>query len=175
MAQFNFENDDREEIRPTGRQPAGRRSGGAGESLNEFMAFCVRLMGIFMLIVGLWMGFKVILEAWALYRSPQHIEQFADVIERGSNLDSVLASFTSSKPKSNLSAEGKTQLVEPEQKNIRLTYFLAWMIAIFLLMIIGHLAFTAIRTGGQLALYDLQVKKIARELIREVRQPDKRH
>jgi hypothetical protein len=36
-------------------------------------------------------------------------------------------------------------------------------------MVIGSLASSAIRTGGQLALYDLQVKHFARQLIAEAR------
>ena len=35
-------------------------------------------------------------------------------------------------------------------------------------MVIGGLASSAIRTGGQLALYDLQVKRFANELIKQV-------
>jgi hypothetical protein len=41
-------------------------------------------------------------------------------------------------------------------------------------MVIGGLASSAIRTGGQLALYDLQVKRFARQLIEEARKTDRR-
>ncbi|PCH64700.1 MAG: hypothetical protein COC04_03320, partial [Gammaproteobacteria bacterium] len=53
-------------------------------------------------------------------------------------------------------------------QSLRVSYFLAWIIAILLLMVIGGLASSAIRTGGQLALYDLQVKRFANELIKQV-------
>jgi hypothetical protein len=41
-------------------------------------------------------------------------------------------------------------------------------------MVIGGLAPSAIRTGGQLPLYDLQVKRFARQLIEKARKPDRR-
>lgn len=36
-------------------------------------------------------------------------------------------------------------------------------------MVIGGLASSAIKTGGQLALYDLQVKRFAQQLLDEAR------
>ena len=44
---------------------------------------------------------------------------------------------------------------------------MAWLIAILLLLLVGRLAIAAVRTGGELALYDVQVKKLARALIKE--------
>jgi uncharacterized protein (DUF697 family) len=58
------------------------------------------------------------------------------------------------------------------------TYFLAWGIVVILLMVIGSLATAVIRTGSQLALYALQVKRFANQLLKEdkttKRQNDKR-
>lgn len=177
MTQFKFESDERREIRePARQQPPVREESRFSSTATDFMSFSVRLMGIFMLIVGLWMGVKVIVEVWALYRGPQHIERFADAIDQGSNLDKVLASFTGSQSKKPVDTKnGATNLAETTSENIRVSYFLAWVIVIFLLMLIGRLALLAIKTGGELALYDLQVKKFARELMKEVREPDKRH
>ena len=50
---------------------------------------------------------------------------------------------------------------------LRFSYFVAWMIAILLLLLIGRLALGAVRTGGELALYDVKVGKLARALLRE--------
>jgi hypothetical protein len=47
------------------------------------------------------------------------------------------------------------------------TYFLAWGIVVILLMVIGSLATAVIRTGSQLALYALQVKRFANQLLKE--------
>ncbi|RLA01821.1 MAG: hypothetical protein DRQ42_02235, partial [Gammaproteobacteria bacterium] len=112
----------------------------------------------------------VIFEAWNLYNEPQRIERFADAIEHGSHLDSLLSSFTEKSP-SNEVDDGQTwqQKKEQQSESIRVTYFLAWFIAIILLMVVGALASSAIKTGGQLALYDLQVKRFANLLMEEVR------
>ena len=176
MAQFRFKSDGRDEVRQETRSNM-REENKTSSPVTDFMSFFVRLMGIFMLLVGLWMGVKVITEVWALYRGPHHIERFADAIDKGSNLDKVLANFSSRKPRRVKEREGlveETQVAEKQNESLRVSYFLAWIIVIFLLMLIGRLALSAIKTGGELALYDLQVKRFARLLIEEVRDPDKR-
>ncbi|OUR71215.1 hypothetical protein A9Q78_10455 [Methylophaga sp. 41_12_T18] len=136
---------------------------------TEVLAIIARLLGMVMLIIGLVIGIKVIFEAWNLYDEPQRIERFAEAIDEGSNLDKLLSSLqkqtASTEPTSN---EISATPSRPEQASLRLSYFLAWIIALLLLMVIGGLAASAIRTGGQLALYDLQVKRLANELIKQV-------
>ena len=177
MAHFQFKSDGRDEVRQE-KRTAMREETRASSAATDFMSFCVRLMGVFMLLVGLWMGVKVIVEVWALYRGPHHIERFADAIDKGSNLDKVLASFSSKKPRKAKQREGlidEPAQTEKQKESLRVSYFLAWIIVIFLLMLIGRLAMAAIKTGGELALYDLQVKRFARLLMDEVRDPDKKH
>ncbi|MFK8068809.1 MAG: hypothetical protein AB8D52_11230 [Gammaproteobacteria bacterium] len=185
MAQFQFESDDRDEIR-TGRRSRSekqerqnmRAAKSTSSAVDSFMSFFVRLMGLFTLLAGLWVGGLVISEVLGLYKGPHNIERFADAIDSGSNLDKVLASFSSKKTKKVKRREGLIDEPEVTTTNddaLRISYFLAWIIAIFLLMLIGRLAILAIKTGGELALYDLQVKKFARQLVEEVREPDKRH
>lgn len=143
---------------------------------TDFLSIVVRLLGLVMLLIGLFVGIKVIFQAWDLYKQPQNIERFADAIEQGSHLDIMLAKFTS-QPKANDSesiTQQSVQKAETSTESLRLTYFLAWIIAVLLLMVIGGLASSAIRTGGQLALYDLQVKRFARQLIEEARKTDRR-
>ncbi|MFW5450839.1 MAG: hypothetical protein ACKE9I_04500 [Methylophagaceae bacterium] len=147
---------------------------------STLLSAFVRVMGLIMLIIGLYIGIKVIFEAWDLYEEPQRIERFADAIERGSNLDSLLASLTpklANKPVvAPVEGEQQTESVpitaETQPEPLRVTYFLAWFIAILLLMVIGGLASRAIKTGGELALYDLQVKRFAKLLMKEVRNED---
>lgn len=177
MAQFKFKSDDRDEIRSERKTTMKQEN---TSPATDFMSFCVRLMGMFMLIAGLWLGVKLIVEVWALYKAPQNIERLADYIEKGSHLDKALGSFSSKRPQRVKEKEGL--LDEPvatskkaDDESLRITYFIAWIIAIFLLMLIGRLALGAIKTGGELALYDLQVKRFARLLIEEVRDPDKKH
>ena len=117
------------------------------------------------LLVGLWVGVKIILEAWALYEDPSRIVRFADDIQRHSNLDGVVGS---------IAGPGETAGVAPGTAPaaagaFRLSYFAAWFIVLLLMFVIGSLAMTAIATGGQLALYDLQVRQHSRAVIREVR------
>lgn len=143
---------------------------------TDFLSIVVRLLGLVMLLIGLFVGIKVIFQAWDLYKQPQNIERFADAIEQGSHLDIMLAKFTA-QPKANDSesiTQQPVQKPETSTESLRLTYFLAWIIAVLLLMVIGGLASSAIRTGGQLALYDLQVKRFARQLIEEARKTDRR-
>lgn len=132
---------------------------------TEVIAMIVRLLGLVMLIVGLTIAIKVIIEAWSLYEEPQRIERFAEAIDEGSNLDQLLRSF--SQKTASTENESETAATTSQQATLRVSYFLAWIIALVLLMVIGGLAASAIRTGGQLALYDLQVKRFANELIKQ--------
>ena len=177
MAQFQFKSDEREEVRQETRTRMKEESK-VSSAAADFMSFFVRLMGVFMLLAGLWMGVKVITEVWGLYRGPHHIERFADAIDEGSNLDKVLANFSSRKPRRAKEREGlveEMQAVEKKDESLRISYFMAWIIVILLLMLIGRLALAAIKTGGELALYDLQVKRFARLLLEEVRDPEKKN
>lgn len=133
---------------------------------TDILSIIVRLLGLAMMLIGLYIGIKVIFEAWHLYEEPQRIERFADAIEHGSNLDALLASVTTNKaiPKSIDTPASDTTKTKPP---LKVTYFLAWGIVVVLLMVIGSLASTAIRTGGQLALYDLQVKRFANQLLKQ--------
>lgn len=137
---------------------------------TDILSIVVRVMGLVVLTIGLFIGIKVIFEAWNLYDQPQRIERFADAIEHGSNLDKLLTSFTDKATISDVESEPTATTTASNQDELRVTYFLAWFIAVLLLMVIGGLASSAIRTGGQLALYDLQVKRFANLLIKEVRQ-----
>ncbi len=142
---------------------------------SDSLAVIARLLGLIMLVIGLVIGIKVILEAWSLYEEPQRIERFAIAIDEGSNLDKLLASFTH-KPSNNEGTPEATlsENVHSQQPTLRISYFLAWVIALVLLMVIGGLAASAIRTGGQLALYDMQVKRYTNELLRHIHNSSKK-
>ena len=133
----------------------------------------VRVVGVVVLFVGLWVGIKVILEAWALYEQPQRIVRFADDIQKHSNLDGVIGSLGvvadegAAQPGANNAQAAVSK--KGASNGLRLSYFAAWFIALLLIFVIGSLAMSAITTGGQLALYDLQLKRYSRSLIKEVR------
>lgn len=127
--------------------------------VRQVLSVAVRLVGIAVLFIGVWAGVKVIVEAWSLYEQPARIEQFAQAIDAGSNLDKMFASATKDQ-----GSEGQSAIAQ----GLKLSYFAAWFIALLLLMVVGSLAMSAITTGGRLALYDTQVKKLSRAVIREL-------
>lgn len=50
-----------------------------------------RTAGIILIVVGVWTGVKVIVEAWGLYTNPVSVGRFAGALETATGLDSVLA------------------------------------------------------------------------------------
>lgn len=145
---------------------------------SDSLAVIARFLGLVMLVIGLVIGIKVIIEAWSLYDEPQRIERFAEAIDQGSNLDKLLASFTQKPSNNEASPEDPEATVSTnlnsQQPTLRISYFLAWVIALVLLMVVGGLAASAIRTGGQLALYDMQVKRYTNELLRQIHNSSKK-
>lgn len=156
-------------------------------AIQQITSVVVRLVGMMILFVGLYVGLKVILEAWSLYQTPQRIEPFAAAIERGSNIDRIFSATvehisteisddvvtpspddaeTSGAAAAALDREGAQ--VTRQTKGLRLSYFAAWLIVMMLFLIVGSLAMTAISTGGRLALYDTEMKKFSRQVVRDV-------
>ncbi|MGE0482848.1 MAG: hypothetical protein AB7Q81_01785 [Gammaproteobacteria bacterium] len=140
---------------------------------SRLLNLVVRVIGLVLLGTGFIVALLVIASAWSLYENPARIEAFAIEVERGSNLDLTLSSAVS---------HGRAQVEEatavdpelvapasaaPPAPAFRFSYFVAWMLAILLLLLIGRLAIAAVRTGGELALYDVKVGKLARALLKE--------
>lgn len=155
-------------------------------AIRQITSVIVRLIGMLILFVGLYVGLKVILEAWGLYKTPERIEPFAVAIERGSNIDRIFSPTVQ-----RISTEISDDVVIPPgeaqsedattpgaghqagaparapDKGLRLSYFAAWLIAMMLFLIIGSLAMSAISTGGRIALYDTDMRKFSRQLVRD--------
>ena len=104
----------------------------------------VRLTGIGLMAVGLWVGVEVVIEAWALYRDPDRIQVFANALERGMNINAMLAELT----RPEVGTDGTPLPRTP----LGVAFLLAWFIAPMLLFTVGYLAMSAVRTGGMLAL-----------------------
>lgn len=134
-----------------------------GTQLSQFV---VRGFGFVLMLVGLWISLAVIAEAWSLYRNPANIERLAKAIEHGSHLDRAL-SRVGSPQRNTLDDSAAAAADDTELLGFRMTYFVAWIIAILLLMLVGRLALGAVKTGGELVLYEARIKKFARELVRE--------
>ena len=158
----------------------GRSSAFIRTGIRVRARFIVRLIGMLILFVGLYIGVTVILEAWGLYKAPERIEPFAAAIERGSNIDRIF-SATVQRISTEVSDDVVTQPDEAGEqsasqtsaparrpdKALRLSYFAAWLIAMMLFLIIGSLAMSAISTGGRLALYDTDMRKFSRQIVRD--------
>jgi len=137
--------------------------------METLLGVIVRLVGLAVLAVGLWVGVKVVLEAWALYEEPTRIEIFAEAVQTGSNLDGLVASLAASVEEESSGGPAPTA-----GGSLRLSYFAAWFIVLLLMFVVGSLSMAAITTGGQLALYDLQFKRYSRHVLREIRAVNRR-
>lgn len=157
------------------------------DGTRDFMAFVVRAIGLVLLLFGLWLALEVLHEAWQLYHEPARIERLAQAIEQGSNIDRSLAPLQIDKlneqNEEDQTAEsgfntydqesGPARSSQPEtadaapQYRLRLSYYVAWVIALLLLLLIARIALGAVKTGGELVLYETQMKRFARELVRE--------
>lgn len=136
---------------------------------TDIMSIIVRVFGFALLLAGLWIAIHVMLEALELYENPKKIERLAAFIEQGSNIDKSLTSLRDSVNDDSVE-EVRSQV---PQGTIRVSYFFAWIIAILMLMLIARISLAAIKTGGELVLYDVHIKRFARQLAREsVRGPE---
>ena len=146
------------------------------DTARELISVVVRIIGLFLLFAGLFVAVQVLKEALDLYQHPANIERIAVAIEKGSNIDSSLVPLkesletveeTDALPAS--MQPGTRKKPEPviAKGSFRISYFIAWVIAILLLLLIARIALAAIKTGGELALYDVQIKRLARALISE--------
>ena len=128
------------------------------------MNWLVRLAGLVVLAVGIWAAIGVINEAWAIYKSPKNsrVDAIALAVNEATHIDTVIA------PPSRAAADGQESKPAKASEPFRLSYFIAWPIVLLLLLLIGRLAMAAIKTGGELALFDVQFRRFARDLVREV-------
>lgn len=129
------------------------------DAISAGLMMIVRAFGFILLLIGLWLAFSVMSEAWGLYENPVKIEELAAKIEQGSRIDQNLNSMTSDSEES--SATNNTS------SGVRVSYFFAWIIAVIMLLLIGRISLMAIKVGGELVLYDVQIKRFARELLKE--------
>lgn len=154
MAYYQFDNDDSE---------ANMTVASVAQST---MSWLVRLAGLVLLGVGLWAALGVINEAWSIYQNPKssRVESLARAIDEATRIDMVLAPSQ----RADAGTDAGTDAARPERAStLRLSYFIAWPIVMLLLLLVGRLAMAAMKTGGELALYDVQIRRFARELIRE--------
>ncbi|MFO1434967.1 MAG: hypothetical protein U1F34_00810 [Gammaproteobacteria bacterium] len=158
MAQYQFEN-------------SADAGSGAAAFAQSSMNWLVRLAGLVLLGVGLWAAIGVINEAWAIYNAPRQsrVDAIAVAIDEATHVDSVL----SPPARADVSNADPTKPAAKPMESFRLSYFIAWPIVMLLLLLVGRLSMAAIKTGGELALFDVQFRRFARDLVREVARSQK--
>ncbi|MCG8380324.1 MAG: hypothetical protein MI865_12740 [Proteobacteria bacterium] len=133
------------------------------ETCQDVLSIVVRLCGLTLLFIGMWIAIQVFQEAISLYRDPTNIERIAKAIEEGSNIDKSIAPIRDS-----ILGEDEEQTENKSESNpegFRISYFIAWVVDLLLLLLLARIAIMAVKTGGELALYDAQVKRLARQIV----------
>ncbi len=159
---YKFDNENEEEAETT--QPT---MSSLNEASKDILSIIVRMCGLLLLFIGLWIAIQVFNEALSLYKDPANIERVAIAIETGSNIDKSIAPIRDSLLGEN--TEGSETNAKENSNGIRLSYFIAWVVNLLLLLLLARISLAAIKTGGELALYDAQVKKFARQIAQAVK------
>ena len=123
---------------------------------SRIISIIVRVCGLVLLFVGFSVALQIIHEALDLYRNPENIERVAVVIEKGSNLDKSLAPLGEYLQDTGDETETDPEANKQPESGVRLSYFVAWVVELLLLLLVARIALAAIKTGGELALYDTQ-------------------
>ena len=136
---------------------------------RDVLSIVVRLCGLVLLLIGLGIALQVFNEALSLYKDPSNIERVAIAIELGSNIDKSIAPLRDSLLNDDEEIEASTSNSTAEvstASGIRISYFIAWVVDLLLLLLLARISLMAIKTGGELALYDNQMKRFARQVVR---------
>jgi disulfide bond formation protein DsbB len=112
----------------------------------------VRAAGVALVLVGLWAGVKVVFEAWGLYRDPAAVDRLARVIDRASHVDTLLAPRPGAPAGTGETGARATPAPQSSEEAFKPSYFLAWTLAILMLLLVGKLASWTVHAGGKLAL-----------------------
>ena len=172
MSQYKFDNQNGDESDTTDDTSMQSFS----EATDTILSIIVRLCGLILLFIGLWIAIQVFNEALSLYKNPDNIERIAVAIENVSNIDTSLAPLKQTlmgedQESGMVVPQTKTSASVSSKNNVRISYFIAWVIQLLLLILMARISLMAVKTGGELALYDSQVKKLARQLVQNNRRP----
>ena len=131
----------------TDQPPQGRD---AFDIINHLIGIVVRVVGLGLLAIGLWVAIEVVMEAWALYRDPGRVQSFADALEKGLRVDALLQG---------LAAQERSDATAVAGTTLSVSFLLSWFIVPTLMFTAGYLAMSAVRTGAMLALGDMGRKR----------------
>lgn len=159
-----------------------RDRGDSTESAEPFADTVVgavaRIAGLVLLLVGLWTAVAIVREAWILYSDPKNhrVEAFARAIEAGTHLDALLSpepptAGLKNRDRNGGATDGRNRpqaAASRSDPSFRVSYFLAWGFIFVMLLLVSRLSIAAIKAGADLALYDVQIRRFKRELLREI-------
>ncbi len=158
---YEFDNNNEEETETS--QPT---MSSFNEASKDVMSIIVRFCGLMLLFIGLWIAVQVFNEALALYKDPANIERMATAIETGSNIDKSIAPIRDSILGEDTSETESAAKTKDNKDGFRISYFIAWVVDLLLLLLLARISLAAIKTGGELALYDTQIKRFARQIVK---------
>ncbi len=158
---YKFENDNDEGETETVQAPMQS----INEASKDVLSIVVRMCGLILMFIGLYIAIQVFNEALSLYKDPANIERVAIAIEAGSNIDKSIAPLRDSLLGDD--ENGSATKTADSSNGIRISYFIAWVVDLLLLLLLARISLMAIKTGGELALYDAQIKKFARHIVKE--------
>lgn len=160
---YKFDNNKDDETDSATERPT---ASSLNEASQDIFSIVVRICGLILLFIGLWIAIQVFNEALTLYKDPASIERMAKAIEAGSHIDKSIAPIRDSLI-GNEEETGVVSTNKPENaaNGFRLSYFIAWVVDLLLLLLLARIAIMAVKTGGELALYDAQVKRLARQIM----------
>jgi hypothetical protein len=162
---YKFDNNKEEETETS--EPA---MSSFNEASKDVMSIIVRFCGLMLLFIGLWIAIQVFNEALALYKDPANIERVAIAIEAGSNIDKSIIPIRNTLLGEEKSETETAAISKEKTDGFRISYFIAWVVDLLLLLLLARISLTAIKTGGELALYDAQIKKFARQIVKANRE-----
>jgi len=107
--------------------------------LESVVGAAARISGLILVLSGIAALIFALLEVWALYFHPENILSLAAAIEQATRVDASLIGGAIAK-----SAAGGDDGI------YTFSYFLAWLLKLVLLLLIGKLAFWSIGAGKEL-------------------------
>lgn len=116
----------------------------------------IRILGVILIFVGIYFGYQVIDYAWKLLEDPQPVATFSEKIENHSKINANLKNFFANGITLKMNQAGTNQPVQAtlggqSQIEFNVSYFVAWSITIFLLLLIGNISCNIIVSGGKIA------------------------
>ena len=131
------------------------------QNSNSLFNPVVRLIGITVMIFGLYISGKVAFEAWNLYDKPESIQKWQKIVEKETQMDAALNSKMDAALQQNNKPVNK--------KIIKFSYFVSWFIVVLMLLIISRIGLWTLREGAKLALFNnIDTQQFARAIVEEI-------